>query len=348
MLASNLTGVIHGTRDARTMPSYMLHDNEISAFLKLSSWSIAQTNSFMRDVWTPATEGNPGPLLRAALGAAVGGYIIKEAREMIGGKKSQIPSLTDIASSSRGYSGNIPALAYNAMAASQYAVFGGMYSQILRWPFDMAFRNSPQGATFPLDEIAIDIGNVAMKAGEAIFNDKNLNWGQLAGEVGMHLMTHDLQLGRVAFNHAVDSGTITGYEADKKALTDKLNQVRRFKLVEGIPANDAGSGELSFMDLGQKHFKMEQDPAKAMQMIPSLVQGIIRGYGNNPDVMLEKLKALKSNSYATFPSMDDTPLEFMKYVSFLQREKGPEKAQEALTDYMRHKVINEAKGSVIP
>ena len=347
-LASNLTGVIHGTRDARTMPSYMLHDNEISAFLKLSSWSIAQTNSFMRDVWTPATEGNPGPLLRATLGAAVGGYIIKEAREMIGGKKSQIPSLTDIASSSRGFSGNIPALAYNAMAASQFAGFGGMYSQVLRWPFDAAFRNSPQGATFPLDEVVSDIANTGMKAAEAIFNDKNLNWGTLAGEVSMHLMTHDLQLGRVAFNHAVDLGAITGYPAEKKELADKLNQVRRFKLVEGIPANDAGSGELSFMDLEGKHFKMEQDPQKAMQMIPSLVSHIITGYGNNPDVMLEKLKALKSNSYATFPSMEDTPISFMKYISFLQREHGPEKAQEALSDYLKHKVINEAKGSVVP
>ena len=153
VLASQLAGVVHGTRDARTMPSWMLHDNEISAFFKLSSWGIAQTNSFMRDVYTPATEGNLKPLLMSAFGAAVGGYMIKELRQDIAGKKSQIPSLAEIGSSDRGYKGNIPAIAYNMMAAASYAGFGGMLSTIGRYPFDMAFKNTPQGATFPLDTV---------------------------------------------------------------------------------------------------------------------------------------------------------------------------------------------------
>lgn len=348
-LASNLSGVIHGTHDARTLPSWMLHDNEISAFLKLSSWGISQTNSFMRDVWTPATQGNLAPLLNATMGAAVGGYILKELREKISGKRSQIPSLGEIASSSRGFKGNVPALAYNAMAAASYAGFGGMLSTIARYPFDFAFRNTPQGATFPLDTVVTDLGNTITKTADAIANDPHINWLMLGEAVGSHIMSTDFQLGRVALNQAINAGTITGTLAEKKQLSDKLGELRRFDMVENIPYSEMGGGsETSYMNLEQKKFKTEQDPQKAMQMLPSLIQDIVKKYGNNPDVMLEKIKSLKQNSYETFPSLETTPLEFSKYISYLNKEKGQGAAQEALMDYVKHKAINQMKSSVVP
>jgi hypothetical protein len=64
--------------------------------------------------------------------------------------------------------------------------------------------------------------------------------------------------------------------------------------------------------------------------------------------MMAKLKSLKQNQYATFPSLEDTPISFMKYLSFLGKKEGPQQAQEALVDFMKHKAISEAKSSVIP
>jgi hypothetical protein len=93
---------------------------------------------------------------------------------------------------------------------------------------------------------------------------------------------------------------------------------------------------------------MEQDPQKAMQQLPSLVQNIMETYHDKPDVMMSKLKSLKENQYSTFPSMENMPLSFMKYVGYLQRMEGPEAAQQELQDFMKHKVVNEAKASVIP
>ena len=64
--------------------------------------------------------------------------------------------------------------------------------------------------------------------------------------------------------------------------------------------------------------------------------------------MMSKLKALKQNPYSTFPSLEDTPLSFGKYLAYLTRTEGPEKAQQELMDYQRHKIVNEVKGSVVP
>lgn len=347
-LSSALAGVVHGTRDARTLPSWMLHDNEVSAFFKLSSWGISQTNRFMRDVYTPATEGNVKPLLMSAFGAAVGGYLIKELREQLAGKKSQIPSLSEIASSERGLSGNIPAVAYNMMAAASYAGFGGMLSTVGRYPFDWAFKNTPQGATFPLDTVVGDLAQTISQTAEAVANDPNINWLELSSHVGAHLMGSSFQLGRVAMNHAINEGVVTGSLAEKKELNDKMGDLRRFYMVNGLPYSDVDAGSNPYLNLEQKKFKSTQDVGEAMKMLPSLVSNIIQKYGNNPDVMRSKLEALKQNSYSTLPSPETMPLEFTRYVQYLGRLKGQDAAQKAVQDYFRHRVVNSVKGGIVP
>jgi len=126
-LATEAVGYLHGTNDPRTMPEWMMRDSEISGFFSIAHWSVAQTNRFMRDVWTPAKSGNLTPLILGVAGAAVGGYIIKDLREAISGKHSPIPGLVEIINSDRGIAGNAGPLAYNAMASLQYAGFGGMF-----------------------------------------------------------------------------------------------------------------------------------------------------------------------------------------------------------------------------
>ena len=162
-------------------------------------------------------------------------------------------------------------------------------------------------------------------------------------------MGSSFQLGRVALNHAIDSGAITGTIAEKKMLSDKMGELRRFYEVEGLPYNEMdASSSNPYMNLEQKKFKLEQDPQKAMQMLPGLVGNIVQRYSSNPDVMTQKLKSLKENEYSTFPDIKTLPLSFMKYMGYLSREEGPQQAQAALQDYFKHKITNEAKASVVP
>ena len=347
-LASIAGSYVHGTGDIRQMPPWMMKEGEISGFMQLAHWSTAQTNNFLHDVWLPAKRGNIEPLVLGLFGSAIGGYAIKELREKLQGKKGQIPSLGEIAASEKGLEGNGSLLMYNAIAGMQYAGFGGLFSQVAKYPFDLTYKNNPQGLTFPLDEISTDMIKTIGEVTTAMANDPNVNYVDLAAAVGQHLLGSNIKLASIALNQGMNNGLITGLPAEKKALADKLGELRRFDMVTGLPYNEVDAGSNPYMNIEQKKFKMEQDPAKAVQMLPGLISNIMERYHDNPDVMMTKIKALKQNSYETFPSMENAPLSFYKYLGYLQREEGPEKAQEALMDFMRHKTINEVKGSVVP
>lgn len=347
-LAAQLTGYIHGTADGRTMPAWMSGDSEVSGFFKLAHWSVAQTNRFMNDVYSPATRGDIAPLIHSIFGAAIGGYIIKEVREKLSGKKGPIPSLQEIAASDKGLEGNVPLLAYNAIAAAQYAGFGGLLSQIAKYPFDFVYKNKPQGATFPIDEVAGDLGETLKTVSETIANDPNVDWARLAQAVTSHVLTSNFQLGRMAYNQAINAGLIDGTPAEKKELGDKLNQLRRFDMVEGLPYNSIDEGNNPYMNLEQKAFKSTQDVGEAVKQLPQLIDNIITTYHDKPDVMEEKLKALKQNTYATMPSMETTPISFIKYIRYLNRTEGVDAAQKELKEYLTHKALNSAKASIIP
>lgn len=349
-LATEMAGMWHGSRDARTLPAWMLHDNEISAFMKLSSWGIAQTNNFMRDVWTPAVRDKQyQPLVTAMFGGLLGGYVIKELRERLSGKQTGIPSLTEIGASSRGFEGNIPALAYNAMAAASYAGLGGIISQVARYPFDVAFRNTPQSATFPLDAVTTNLAKTATNVVDAMLNSVNPNYLDIATKAGLEVIGQNLQLARVGINQGINLGLITGLPAEQKELSDKLGELRRFKEVEGLPVDaQTDSAKNPLLNLDQKEFKHTQDLGQAVRELPALVSEIVGKYGNEPDLMLEKLKELKSNPYSTFPDMETLPLEYVKYISYLNRVEGPQQAQQELTNYLRKKMVNEVKSGLVP
>lgn len=347
-LASSAIGYIHGTGDARTMPPWMIGDTEVSGFFKLSHWGIAQTNRFMSDIYTPMRQGDYKPILSNLFGATVGGYLIKELREKLQGKKGQIPSLEELSSSEKGVSGNLPLVAYNMMAALSYAGFGGMLSTMAKIPFDKVYKNTSQGATFPLDEVITDTVKTIGEITTAIANDPNINWLHLVEHYVAHVVTTNFQLGRVAYNQAINNGLITGSLAEKKELSDKMGQLRRFDMAEGLPYNEQEQGSNPYLNIEQKRFKQTQDVEEAMKQLPQLVSNIVETYKDKPDVMISKLKALKENSYSTFPSMESMPLSFMKYLGYLERMKGPEEAHTELIDFIRHMAINEAKSSVVP
>lgn len=348
-LSSTLASYIHGTGDGRTMPAWMASDTEFSGFFKLAHWSIAQTNRFISDVYQPALKGNYTPLITSLFGSAIGGYLIKEIREKIQGKHGQLPSLDEIASSEGGLAGHKSLVAYNMIAGAQYAGFGGLLSQLAKYPFDFAYKNNPQGATFPLDEISADMAKTLGEVSSAIANDKNINWFELASHVAGHILSTDVQLSRVGINQAINNGLITGTVADKKLLSDKMGKLRRFEEIEGLPYAQQGAQAANpYMDLELKKFRTTQDLQEAAKMLPQLIYKIMEQYHDNPDVMMSKLKTLKEHSYNTMPNMENLPLSYMKYFGYLQRHEGNEAASNVLKDYLQHKMIGEAKASMVP
>ena len=349
-LASQMTAYTQGTHDIRTMPAWMMADTEIGGFFKLAHWSVGQTNRFMSDVWTPLRKGDPKPFIMALTGSVVGGYLIKQLREEMQGKRGELPSLREIANSDPSMRGNKGLIAYNAIAACQYAGFGGLLSQILKFPLDRIYKNAPQGEVFPMDEVAYDLATSIGKLTTAAANDPKFDWIEGLKALTTHVLQSDIQLSRVAYNQGINSGLITGTPAEKKMLSDKLGQLRRFDMVEHLPyaEQDGASEGNPYMDMSQKSFKRTQDIGQAVKMLPGLVSNIIQQYKGQPDIMMSKLEALKENQYDTMPSPAKFPIEFSNYMKYLVKEQGPQAAQAAMMDYYKHKAINSAKSSMVP
>lgn len=355
-MASEFANQVHGTRDARTLPPVMLHDNEISAFLKLSSWNIAQTNNFMRNVYTPAKQGNLRPLMMSLFGSVLGGTVIKMLREEVTGKKSPIPSWTELSSvedargNKIGISGNKGLAAYNLMAAASYAGFAGILSSVARYPFDMAYKNLPQGATFPLDEVVSNSARTIYNGVSAWFNDPNASLIDVSTHAMKDLLVDNVQLARMVINQSANAGIAPKSIQYQKDLSDKMSQLRRWKMATpGMEYEWQGQPQGNpYMNLGEKEFKHEQDIHKAMQEVGPLVQSIIKEHGDNPEVMLSKLKGLKQNEYGSMPSLEDMPMAFMRYVRFLRNSQGEAAASKVVNDYLQHKMLNEVKAGMVP
>jgi hypothetical protein len=348
-LGSEFANSVHGAKDPRTLPGWMLKDTALSAFFKLAGWNIAQTNNFMRNVVTPATRGNPVPLLMSTLGI-FGGYVVQRLREDVLNKKSNIPSFTDIASSDLGVGGNLGAVGYNLAAMANFSGYAGVLSMVPKWMMDKAFKNKSQAAVFPLDEEVSGMMKVLNNVVQTIETEGfNANYVHVGTQAMLDLIKNNVQLGRVVYNHAVEHGAFGELENEKFQTTKKLQQLRAFKQVSGLPFEEQGANEENpYLNLEQKRFKRTQDIGEAVHALPELVSNIISRYSSNPDVMMAKFRSLKSNAYDTMPSVENEPLQFFRYLRFLNAKEGNDAATSYYLDYMHHKAVNEAKSGMVP
>lgn len=356
-LASRMAGYLTGTRDARTMPTWMLRDTEISSFFKLMSWNVAQTNSFMKNAWLPMTKGDIRPLIMTTFGATLGGYLIKELRERASGRPSQIASLADIQASSRGVEGNIPAVAYNWMAAASFGGLGGMISLAAKVPFDIAYRNHPQGMVFPLDEYATNYAEIAVHVADALAHDPTANVLQVAGHAMNDIILKNTQLGRTVMNQMINAGVISDSSSTEtgrdlaygREMSDAATRLKHFQQVEGLPLPPLDPSQANpYLNEEAKRFKHTEDIPEAVDKLKTILGDYMAKYAHSPDILMSKIEGLKANPLNIFPSMENAPIVFSKYIQFLTKEYGPSQAQALLGDYLKRKVINQAKGQMVP
>jgi len=351
-IASNMASLVHGAHDARTLPGWMMNETAIQPFFSLASWNIAQTNAWMRNVLTPATKyGNYTPLIMSLFGTALGGYIIKQAREAIADKKSPIPSLGEIINSSRGAEGNLNNLAYNLIAFQAYTGFAGALSVTAKAIEDVMHKNIPQGAAFPLDEV---ISNPMHRIGQAVgalINDPAANFWSIAPKLVLDIGKENVQLARIATSWLANTGHPEG-EHYLKELNRKNQDLRRFEMVENMPYEwQTGAVGNPYMDMEMKKFKRTSNIREAAQELPVLIQTAFqeaKDAGNSPDVLKKQLLKLKENTYETMPSPDRVPQTFIRYLTFLNRTQGPEEASKRYTDYVTKNYINKAKSEMVP
>lgn len=350
-LAANYAQQVHGAHDFRSMPQWMMTDNIIHPFVSLMSWNIAQTNRFFKSTITPAIkEGNYAPLITATLGAGIGGYILKEAREAINNKKSPIPSLIELANSSKGLEGNLPLVGYNFAAMASYAGYAGILSTIARDAMDVAYKNPAQGSVFPLDEVLSNSAKTISQSVSAIANSQPSEYFDIGTKAVGDLLRENIQIARMAASWGDQSGVFGKQREDKKNLNTAEGDLRRYKMAEGMPVDDEGSIDASnpYLNMSRKNFQKEQDIGKAAGEVPDLINEAFKQSGGNMEVLRSKLRALKDESYPSMPSPEHTPMTFWRYVEYLKKTQGDNVASKRVQDYFMHNAINKAKSSMVP
>lgn len=349
-MGTNFARSLHGHSSA-TQPNWMLKDNIVQPFVSLMSWNIAQTNAFMKNVYTPAVrDGNFTPLLMSTLGATLGGYVIKEAREKLMNKKSPIPSFSELAASDKGLAGNIPLVAYNLMAMTSFAGLGGILSTAARTAFDAAYKNPAQGAVFPLDEVVSNTARTLTHAYGALANSKLEDYPLIGSKATADLLRENIQLARIGLSWADESGVLGEARERKKKLTAEEGDLRRFKVAEGMPYEDQSSIDESnpYFNLARKKFQKTGDLQEAMTQLPSLIDRAFEESNGNIEVLKNKLSTLKETSYPSMPSPERTPMTFWKYVEYLNKTEGVNKASQRVSEYMQNNMINKLKGAMVP
>lgn len=349
-MGSNFARSLHGHSSA-TQPSWMLKDSIIQPFVSLMSWNIAQTNAFMKNVYTPAIrDKNFTPLLMSTLGATLGGYIIKEAREKLMDKKSPIPSFSELAASDKGLGGNLPLIAYNLMAMTSFAGLGGILSTGARTAFDVAYKNPAQGAVFPLDEVISNTARTASQAYGALANSPLKDYPLIGTKAVGDLLRENIQLARIGLSWGDEIGVLGEERANKKKLNVEEGDLRRYKVAEGMPYDDQSSIDESnpYFNLGRKQFQKTRDIGEAMKELPDLISQAVDESNGNIETLKNKLRALKESSYPSMPSPERTPMTFWKYIQYLNETEGPEKASQRISEYMKNNMINKIKGSMVP
>lgn len=349
-VASNFASYIHGAHDVRTLPGWMLKDTAIQPFFSLASWNIAQTNAWMKHVWTPAKEGNFTPLLMSTLGSTLGGYVVKEMREKLADKKAPFPSLQELVNSDRGLEGNIPLAAYNLMSMASYTGFAGILSTAAKAGQDIAFKNIPQGASFPLDEMISNPVHRVTQFLSAMYNDPTFDYTKAAPKLALDLVRENFQLGRILENHTADHTDILGENAHyEKNVNDALGDLRRFKMAEGLPYDAQEVSDANpYTDRELKEFKRTQDLGTAAGDLPDLISAAFTKANGNIEVLRQQLSKIKQNNYETMPSPQDIPRTFLSYLNYISNTQGQEAASERLSNYLMQENVNKFKSSLVP
>ena len=356
-LGSLVVNYAHGAYDPRNMPAWMLEEGFVAPFFKLASWNIGQTNNFMKHIWSPATEyvssggtrGDYKPILMSVAGGILGGALIKAIREKLTDREGPIPTLNELLNSPGGVEGHIPIAAYQAMAAMTYSGFAGILSSFGKAGFDWYYKNKPQGAIFPLDELlssSVDIGSnyfTAIMRGDG-------NFKQITAHALRDFFSQNVQMSRIALNWVSDHPEFSTELAQRKKIAVANRNLRAYEEIQGLPYNKQEVDESNpYLEINQKLFKGETDINKAAAEVPELIRDIFNRWGSQgPEVLRNRLEALKINNYRTMPNPATEPLTSIRYLNFVRDTQGTAAANALLQDYFRQNLVNKAKSSLIP
>jgi hypothetical protein len=333
-MAKNFTDRNQGTYGGSGLPVGMV-DSSLAPFLSLQKWSVEKSNVIWKDVIQPFMDGsNRLPLLTYSLGTFMTGAAIQELNKLLTGRKSGDPEIKESLDK-----GDAKAIVSQLATLMQLGSFAGIVGDLTKAAADVTLHGkTPRNiVSFPAATAVLDMQEKVTDMLEALRQGEN-PW-EVVKQFSMDMMTHNIQLARMVSNRTVKDEEIE--------RSDKFRDRRVFNQLEGKRASDIPNSN-RYLGMEQREFKQTGDVVRAVQLLPGLVQKAIVDSEGNPAALARTLQGLKVNNYGTMPDMEKDPSGYMKYRDYLRRTQGEGEASGRETDYLRQRLLNKVKGSVVP
>ena len=295
-----------GTYDARGLPKFTQR-GVLSMVTSLSRWSIEKSDRMVKDVIGPLkTQGDPLPLVKATIGAVIGGEALKYISEEIANKMQSDPKIIEAL-----HMENDKELAYAVLNSMQYAGFFGFQSALI---YDLVKTSRfgvmdgiPGGFTFP----AFDQATKIVKDFSKFFSSGEMtgeNFGTVWTKFIRKTFTDLNQTTRYAANHLLLSEDMSEFNA--RASLRKWERLTTDKDRQGV-SPDVGN---EYVHPARKEFRKASNIADARKLLPAAVREAARdAMQKKPNdlaaqqkIFKDNLNALWEGNWSTTPALSSS------------------------------------------
>jgi len=340
-MAAKFVESVQGTYDYRTLPSWAV-EGSVAPFFSLSRWSIDRTNRFTKNVVSPLVNGDIAPALKATLGMIVGGTVIDQITQAASKRRNPVPTLGEIQAGKEQGTDEKGILLYKLASLSSISSMMGFHGDLFKTVMDKWYGNRSTEFNNPALELVKNLGERTFDVVQA-HAEGDLNLSDVPNIISQVLQDN-------AQNWRIALAQFSKDQQEEISRSNAFKERRVFRQVTGRGVQTLGGEDTSnpFLNKDIREYKRTGDINRAAELLPKVAQNILSKNKNDPEATIRSLESLKQNSYATFPSPEDSPLEFGKYLQYLDKTKGVEERNRMLMDYLKQEEVNKIKAKMIP
>lgn len=340
-LAASWVEKNQGTYDARGIPAGAVK-GYLSSFLTLARWGIEKQNTMYKSIILPAKlEGNYIPLLKATLGAVIGGEAIRKLGEKINNRLDNIPDYRELANVK-----DVPIKEYlfNIASAMNVAGYFGIMSQIAQSMVEKGYgraSNQGLGGLPVMDYLNDTINNNVQDFAQAIQTGEPLSTASKM--LVDNILKGSLQSWRI-FQENVG-------QRDNQENKKDLRNIRIYRELEGKNTlADIGSQTkaASITGASGREFDRSNNLQDAASALPGAIN-VAANTANSPRDFMTNIKDIPENRDQRLPSPSNPEgaQEFMKYKNFIVKTQGQEAWDRLLKSYVDNKVLTQQKRALV-
>lgn len=343
-VATRYVNSVQGTYDYRGLPEAYVN-SPYSTILALSRWSGEKANNYMKYVVNPLVkEGNYKPFLMQTAGMVLGGSVVEKILETMGGRKSSAPNYQELKAGLEDKDvtskDEIEALGYKMMSLATLAGSAGMLSNLGKSVMDVMYGNRPQSIGDPLWEATSRTGATLTHAVQA-FQEGEPNLGI---NLITQLLKDNIQGARLVLNNFND---------EFRGNVERGNKARDLRVYESIhghpPSSDIGGITNPFMGRELKQFRNSTNVNDIVSQGSGLVNKTLAKDQSKPELLIQDLNKLRTQSRSVMPSMEGNTPEFVNYYNWILKTQGRAKASQLMNEYlMKEKGYDEIRKSLVP